>query len=118
MVGSTSLRIVRYGVIVQVPYHTGFCPAKHRSFPQNTPAASRPVRKLANALAKLFTTGTALQFEVPSFGFATIVCKTQKGELLWLLAAVTRIFPRIAPKFDAACLLRRNLQTKTIQTVF
>jgi hypothetical protein len=52
-VGCTSCRIVRYGVIAQVPYHSYLRLAEHLAFSQNTPAALRPVLELSYVLSKL-----------------------------------------------------------------
>ena len=111
-VGRTFVRIIRYGVIVQVPLRAGFRPLKHLPFPQNSPALACPLCKLSQASCKCLATGTPLHLELPIPGFATIVGKTQKCELFWLLPSPLCIPTRKTAKFNAACLLFGYFQAK------
>jgi hypothetical protein len=116
-VGRAFVRIIRYGVIVQMPRHANLCPTKHFPFPQNSPAFARPFRELTESLREFLATGTPLNLEFPIPGFTAIVGKSQKGKLFWLLYALLRICTRKTAKFDTACLLFGYFQAKTFKPV-
>ena len=116
-IGRAQLRIVRYGVIIQMPFNAGFCPPQHLPFPQNRPAFAYPIGKPSQAQCELLATRATLYPEVSFPGLSTIVCKTQKGELLGLLAPHLRLRTCKPPKFNAARLFLGYLQAKTLQPV-
>ena len=116
-VGTASVRVIRYGVIVQIPCHSPLGLAKHLPFAQNTPHATRPVRERSYAQSKLLPAGSSLHLEVPLLGLTTVVREAQKGKLLWLLTLLACIFTRKSAKFYAAGLCKRQFQPKTLQPV-
>ena len=62
-VGTTSFRIIRYGVVAQMPHDANLRLTEHLTFPQNTPAMLRPVREFAYALSKLLPAGAPFHLE-------------------------------------------------------
>ena len=109
--------VIRYGVIVQIPDHPGSGLPEHLPFSEHPSGLFRPIAEVAQTYAQLLATGAALDLEVSPLGLAAIMRKTQKGKLLWLLAALVCIFSCIAAKLDAARFLLRQLQTKAFQPV-
>ena len=112
------LRVIRYGVIVQIPNYSAPSYSQHFAFAHYATRPYRPVRKLAQTGSQLLAAGTALKLEVSVAGFATVVGKTQESELLRFGAAVPGTFSGKPTKFDATRLLLGHLQTKTLQAVF
>jgi hypothetical protein len=68
-------------------------------------------------LPHLLAIGAAFHLEVPSFRLPTIVGKSQKGKLLWLLASFARIPACKTPKLHTAGLLLRQFQPKLPNTM-
>ena len=66
-VATTFVRIVRYGVIVQMACHTYLGPLQHLCLAQYIPAPARPVSELLQALSKLLAAGASFKSEVSSF---------------------------------------------------
>ena len=116
-ISRAQFRIIRYGVIVQMPFNADLGPSQHLPFPQNRPAFAYPIGKPSQAQCELLATRTTLYPEVPFPGLPTIVCKTQKGELFRLLAPLLRFRTRKSPKLNAARLFLGYFQAKTLQPV-
>jgi len=111
-------RVVRYGVITQMPAHSCSGLSEHLPFSQHMSGFLCPVRELTQTLPQFLATGTTFNLEVSLPGLAAIMRKPQKGKLLWFLAASVRIFACKTAKFDAACFLFCQFKTKALQAVF
>jgi len=110
-------QVVRYGVIAQMPNHSGSGLPEHLSLSHYVSGFLRPVRELAQTLDQLLTAGATFDFEVPFFRFPAVMREPQKGELLWFLAALVRVLTGITPKFDTVGLFLRQLQTESFESV-
>ena len=110
-------RVIRYGVIVQMPNYPAPSYSQHFAFAHYATRPYGPVRKLPQTGSQLLAAGATLQLEVSSPGLATIMGKTQKSELLRLGAALPGAFSGKTTKLDAAGLLLGHLQTKAFQPV-
>ena len=75
---ATPFRVIRYGVIVQMPDHSGSGLPEHLPFSQHSSGLLCPIGELAQTLAKLLTAGTTFNLEVSLPGF------TAKGVSPWL----------------------------------
>ena len=88
----TPLRVVRYGVIVQMPDYPAPSYSQHFAFAHYATRPYGPVRKLPQTGPQLLAAGTTLELEVSFPGFATIMGKTQKSELFRLSPALPGTF--------------------------
>lgn len=115
--GRAHLRIIRYGVTVQMTDNAGFCPPQHLPFPQNTPAFACPISKFPQAPRELLPTCSALYSEIPLPGLPTVVCKSLKSKFLWLLPVPSLVSSRKTPEFNAARLFLGHFQAEFLQPV-
>ena len=81
-VAAASLRIIRYGVVVQMASHSYRGIPQHLAFGQSTPALLCPFGKPVQAQSELLSTGAPFKFEMSLSSLAAIVRKTQKVKLL------------------------------------
>ena len=103
-VGVTCLRIIRYSVVIQMSVDTNLRPPQHLSFREYVPAPTRPIRKLVDSQTQPLTVGAPFHLKMTFLSISTIVCKSQKGELLWLLATSSGVLAGEATKLDASSL--------------
>ena len=106
---ATFSRVIRDGIVVQVPddFHLG--DPDHLSFGLHTPGSPCPIGKIRQALAEFLATGPAFHLEIPILGFATVVGETQEGEIVWFAVLSLRVFACKASEFDAFGLFLRQL---------
>ena len=65
-VATAFVRVVRYGVIVQMACHTYLGPFQHLCLAQYISALARPGSELFQALSEFLAAGTSFKFEVSS----------------------------------------------------
>ena len=111
------LRVVRYGVIVQVPNYTAPGHSQHFTFSHYAARLYDPVCKLTQTGSQLLAAGATLQLEVSLPGLAAIMGKTQKSELPRFGPALPGAFSGKTTKLDAAGLILGHLKTKAFQPV-
>lgn len=117
-VATAFFRVVRYGVIIQMAYYSYPGPFQHLRLAQSIPALARPVSELAQALSELLAAGASFKPEVSSLRLSAVMRKAQKSKLLGFLPPLTRLLSCEPTEFHAACLFRRQLQTKALEPVF
>jgi hypothetical protein len=102
-------RVIRYGVIVQMPNYPAPSYSQHFAFAHYATRPYGPVRKLAQTGSQLLAAGTTLKLEVSFAGFATVMDKTQKRKLPRFGATFPGTFSGKPTKFNAARLLLGHL---------
>ena len=93
-------KVIRYGVIIQMPKHADTGLPEHIPLLQYATGLPCPVREIGQALTQLLAAGATFDFEVSFFCFPAVVRESQKGKLLWFLAALICVLTCIPPKFD------------------
>ena len=71
-IGVTSFRIIRYGVIVEIPTYSSLGSTKHLAFPKNIPATTCPITEIPYANIEFLATGSPFNLKVPFLGFMPI----------------------------------------------
>ena len=108
-VGVTCFRIIRYGVVIQMSDGPYLRPSQHLSFLEYVPAPTRPIRELVDSQTQPLTIGAPFHLKVSLLGLPTVVCKSQKGELLRLPAPSSGVLAGEATKLDASRLFLGQL---------
>ena len=111
----TPCRIIRDGIVVQVPGHASPCLPDHLPFTQYPSNFGSPFRELAETLTQLLTAGAAFNLEVTFAGLPTIVREPQEGKVFWFAATSLRILPGKAPKLDALRFLFSQFQPELLE---
>jgi hypothetical protein len=104
-VGVTCFRIIRYGVVIEMPDDTNLRPPQHLPFREYVPATTRPIRKLVDSQTQPLAVGAPFHLKMAFLGLSAIVRKSQEGELLWLTAASPGVLAGEATKFDTLSLI-------------
>ena len=108
------IRVIRYGVVVQVPIDPGPSLPYHLTFSQYITCGPCPLGKFTQTLPELLTAGATLDLEVTLLGLAAIMREAQECEFLGFLAPFTGILACETAKLDTASLIFRQFQGKLL----